>query len=71
MAQGFEQALISSSADPASALSDNDRPWILLRPGAISLARTEPLRDAAQLERFIHAGIGLTKAFTFGRRSPF
>jgi hypothetical protein len=40
-----------------------------LRPHAVSLARMERYRDVNELEGFVRAGIGLTRAFTFGRRS--
>lgn len=71
LSQGLEKALLDAPNDKASALSDEDRPWILLRPKAISLARMENYRDVAEIERFIRAGVALTKVFTFGRRSPF
>ena len=41
LAQGFEQAIVDASNDKASVLSNDDRPWILLRPNGISLARME------------------------------
>jgi hypothetical protein len=70
LSQGFERALVDAGNDKASVLSDEDRPWILLRPNAVSLARMEQFRDVNELERFIRAGVALTRAFTFGRRSP-
>lgn len=68
LAQGFERALLDAVKDQASVLSEEDRPWILLRPHAVSLARMEQLRDAAEIERFIRAGVALTRAFKFGHR---
>lgn len=67
LAQGLERALLDGTRDQSSALSDEDRPWILLRPHALSLARMETFRDATELERFTRAGISLTRAFKFGR----
>ena len=71
LAQGLEKSLLDASNNPASVMSEQNRPWVLLRPGAISLARMTSLRDAGDVERFATAGIALTRAFTFGRRSPF
>jgi hypothetical protein len=71
LAEGLERVLINGAADKASVLSDEDRAWILLRPNAIALARMELTRDVAEIDRFTRAGLALTKAFTFGRRSPF
>ena len=70
LSQGFEKTLVEASADKESSLSDADRPWILLRPNAISLARMQTFKDATDIERFIRAGLSLTRAFTFGRRIP-
>jgi hypothetical protein len=69
MQQGFEQALVAAANDKGSLLSDEHRPWVLLRPGAVSLARMHRFRDVHELERFIRAGVALTRAFKFGR--PF
>lgn len=68
LSQGLEKALVGLSNDKASVLSDEDRPWILLRPKAISLARMEPLRDINELDAFVRAGVALTRVFKFGRR---
>ena len=65
--QGLERALLDASNDKTSVMSEDDRPWILLRPTAISLARMESYRDVAELEKFIRAGVALTRAFKFGR----
>ena len=67
LAQGLERALLDAANDQASVLSNEDRPWILLRPNAISLARMEMFRDFTELEGFIRAGVSLTRAFKFGR----
>ena len=69
LSQGLEKALTDASNDQASVFSKTDRPWILLRPSGISLARQEKLRDIAEIDAFVRAGVALTRAFTFGRRS--
>lgn len=69
LAQGFEKAIVDASNDKGSVMSHDDRPWILLRPNGISLARMEHYRDITELEGFVRAGVALTRAFTFGRRS--
>lgn len=71
LAQGLEKSLLDASNDKASIMSDEHRPWVLLRPSAISLSRMTSLGGAADVERFTAAGLALTRAFTFGRRSPF
>lgn len=68
MQQGLESALLTATNDTSSLLSDEDRPWILLRPNAVSLARMERIRDVNELEGFVRAGVALTRVFTFGRR---
>lgn len=69
LSQGLERALVEAAGDHASVLStEQHRPWILLRPHAISLARMERFRDTAEIERFVRAGIALTRVFKFGRR---
>lgn len=67
LAQGFEKAIVDASNDKASVLCAEDRPWILLRPNGISLARMERYRDIAEVEGFVRAGVALTRAFKFGR----
>jgi hypothetical protein len=67
--QGVEQALAAAAKDKTSILSDEHRPWILLRPSAVSIARLERFRDLNELERFVRAGVALTRVFTFGRRT--
>ena len=71
LAQGLEKSLLDAANNQASVMSEEHRPWVLLRPSAISLARMTSLADAAAVERFTSAGVALTRAFTFGRRSPF
>lgn len=68
--QGLENALRTAADDKSSVLSDKNRPWILLRPKAVSLARMKLFRDINELEEFVRAGVALTRIFTFGRRSP-
>jgi hypothetical protein len=67
MQQGLESALQTATNDRSSVLSDEDRPWILLRPNAVSLARMERIRDINELEGFVKAGVALTHSFRFGR----
>ncbi len=67
LSQGFEKAIVDASNDKASVLSNNDRPWILLRPNGISLARMERYRDINELDGFVRAGVALTRAFKFSR----
>ena len=69
LTEGLEKALADSANDKASVLSNDPRPWILLRPHAISLARMERFRDVNELDGFVRAGIALTKTSKFGR--PF
>ncbi len=68
LSQGFERALVDAGSDKTSVLSDEDRPWILLRPHTVSLARMEQFRDVNELERFVRAGVALTRAFKWGHR---
>ena len=67
LTEGLQRALLDGSADSSNLLSETDRPWVMLRPHAISLARMEEFRDVNELDRFIRAGIGLTRGFRFGR----
>lgn len=69
LSQGLEAALIGAVSDKTSLLSADNRPWILIRPNGIALARLERIRDLDELDAYIRAGISLTHAFTFGRRS--
>ena len=67
LTDGLQRALLDGTADSSNVLSETDRPWIMLRPHAISLARMEEFRDANELDQFIRAGVALTRAFRFGR----
>lgn len=69
LAQGLEQSLTAATHDPGSAFSSEDRPWILLRPHGISLARTEEFRDVNEIDSFSRAGLALTRSSKFAR--PF
>ena len=69
LAEGFEKMLVDGANDSASVLSTQHRPWILLRPNAIALARMRTFGDINELEGFVRAGVGLTRAFKFGRRA--
>ena len=69
LAQGLEASLTASTQDPNSAVSSEVRPWILLRPKGISLARTEEFRDVNEIDRFTRAGVALTRSSKFAR--PF
>lgn len=69
LAQGLEKALLDAASDRSSVMSEEKRPWVLLRPHAISLARMTAFREVAEIERFTAAGIALTRAFKFGRVS--
>ena len=68
LSQGLEKALVDASNDTTSVLSSEDRPWLLLRPNAISLARMHRFRDINELEGFARAGVSLTRALKFGHR---
>ena len=65
--EGLQQALVAASNDKTNLLSEDDRPWVLVRPQGVSLARMEQIRQIDELEQFINAGVGLTRAFRFGR----
>lgn len=67
LSEGLSRALIDATNDRSSVLSEDDRPWLLLRPGGISLARMQKLRDLAEIDKFVHSGVALTRAFRFGR----
>ena len=69
LAQGFERAIVNSSNDRSSVLSDEDRPWVLMRQNGVSLARMERFKDLNELDSFIRAGVALTRASTFARPS--
>ena len=67
LAEGLQRALAAATNETTNVLSETDRPYVLLRPQGISLARMEMFRDIAELDRFIQAGVGLTRGFRFGR----
>jgi hypothetical protein len=67
LADGLERGLIDAASNPLSVLSQQDRPWILLRPDAISLARMKPFKNVTELEGFVRAGTMLARGFKFGR----
>ena len=69
LSQGLEKALLEATNDKGSVLAEENRPWIMFRPTAISLARMDRFRDASEIESFARAGVALTRTSRFGR--PF
>jgi hypothetical protein len=69
LSDGLERALRDGSHELGSALALDNPPSVLIRPKGISLARTEQIQTINELESFIKAGVGLTRAFKFGRRA--
>jgi hypothetical protein len=67
LAEGLQRTLQDATNSNTSVLADEDRPYVLLRPHGISLARMAEFRDAQEVEQFVRAGVGLTRAFRFGR----
>ncbi len=67
LTQGLEQSLTAATHDPNSVFSKDDRPWILFRAKGVSLARTEPFRDADEIDSFVRAGLALTRSSKFAR----
>lgn len=67
LADGLKHALLTASNDQGSVLAENDRPYVLLRPRGISLARMKQFRTVDDVDQFIQAGVGLKRAFKFGR----
>lgn len=67
LGEGLQQALLSATNDKSNVLSEEDRPYLLVRSQGISLARMEQIRQINELEQFIKAGVSLTRAFRFGR----
>ncbi|HEX4915388.1 MAG TPA: hypothetical protein VFV51_15620 [Vicinamibacterales bacterium] len=67
LSEGLQRALLDATSDKGSVLSEDDRPYLLLRPQSLSLARMEQIRKIDELEQFVKAGVGLTRAFRFGR----
>lgn len=68
LTEGLQRALVEASNTPGNVLAETDRPYLLVRPQGLSLARMDQFRDVAEIEQFIKAGLGLTGAFRFGRR---
>lgn len=61
---GHRQALMSQVSEPDSPLSDGqDRPWVLLQGRRLTLAQPVPVRQTADLERLVRAGVALAEAF--------
>lgn len=69
VSEGLGKALADAAVDQSSVLSDKNRPWILIRPKAITLARMRQFKDINELDGFVRAGVALTRAFKFGRRA--
>ena len=69
LSQGLEKALIDATNDKESVMAEENRPWILLRPTDISLARMAQLRNINEVEGFVRAGVALTRTSRFSR--PF
>lgn len=67
LAEGLQRALQDATNSNTNVLADDSRPTVLLRPNGISLARMEEFRDVQEVEQFVRAGVGLTRAFRFGR----
>lgn len=69
LTQGLERSLLEASNDQASVFGADDRPSILLWPKGISLARITEFKDVNEVDRFVRAGIALTRANRFGQRT--
>ena len=67
LSEGLERALVEATSEKGNVLSETNRPYVLVRPQGISLARMDEFRGVDELERFVQSGIGLTRAFRFGR----
>lgn len=67
LAEGLQRALQDATNSNTSVFAEDSRPTVLLRPNGISLARMEEFRDVQAVEQFVRAGVGLTRAFRFGR----
>jgi hypothetical protein len=68
-ADGLERAMKELSGQLGSVLAQDKRPSVLIRSKGISLARTEEILTVNEVEQFLKSGVGLTRAFKFGRRS--
>ena len=69
LSQGLESALVAAINDKASVFASENRPSILLRPHGLSMARMARFVDVNELDAYVRAGVGLTRAFKFAR--PF
>ena len=69
LSEGLKRALVEASSTPGNVFAENNRPFVLVWPQGISLARLKQFRNVEEVERFTHAGIGLTRAFRFVRRA--
>lgn len=69
LTEGLQRALLDATNNTSNVLSENDRPSIMLQTNTVSLTRMEQFRDVNELDQFIRAGVGLTRAFRFGRPS--
>lgn len=70
LAQGLKNALVNATNDRGSVLAETDRPWVLLSQSGAAIGRMQPFATTADVEAFVRAGVALTRAATFGRRSP-
>lgn len=68
LSQGLEKALLDATNDKDSVMAEENRPWILLRPTDISLARMAQFRNIIEVEGFVRAGVALTRASRFSHR---
>lgn len=67
LADGLQRALLDASRATDNVLSTTDRPWVMVRPRGLSLARMAEFREVDELDQFVRAGVGLARAFRFGR----
>jgi hypothetical protein len=65
--EGLQRALVEATTDTRNVLSEENRPWVLVRSQGVSLARMDEIRKIDELERFITAGVALSRSFRFGR----
>lgn len=62
LSQGLAGTLAEAVHGPRSILSDEKRPWVLLSEHGVALARMEAVRSIEELDRFVFAGLALTRA---------